>query len=188
MANDLPDPFPAPGNRPKRPVRRRSWIDWWWAWLLVVLLGFWFAGWGWWSYGGWWWGPRSRTVVVAQVTGPGLVVLVSPNRDAFVGRTFQVAGATVQDKVNDHAYWIEARDSAPMLVIASSVQPDAAIHRGSLVTVVGTVHRPPPVANAKQDWGLTDEGANRVERQGAYVQASTVERTIGMRGGTRSGQ
>jgi len=159
--------------RPRGPLG--GWHAWWWVWLVfVMLLVFWFAGWGWWGYGGWWWG--NQRAVVVPVTGPGLAVLNASNRQAYVGKPFQANGVIVRNKVNDREYWIGVNSSAPMLVVVSANQNAyGAIASGSRVRVTGTVQKAPPATEAKQDWGLNQNQINRVEHQGAYVQASMIQ-------------
>ncbi len=168
---------PDPGNRPNRPV---GWYGWWWIWLVfIVIAAFWFAGWGWWGYGGWWWGGRERVAIV-QPTGPGLAVLYATNRQTYVRQPFSVTGVTVQNKVNNRAYWIDTGSAAPMLVATTAKDLNAnasgRIHTGAFIAVTGTVEKPPAEAQVEKDWGLNQNQASRVEKQGAYVQASMIER------------
>src|SRR5579884_3281774 len=162
-------------NRPIQPATPGGWgFGWWWVWLVVVLALFWFAGWGWGPYGGWWGGPaRSRTVVV-QVSGPGLEILTSPNKKPYVGDSFAITAVPVQNKINNRAYWIGVGNAAPLLVVVPNSTNGLAT--GDRVNITGTVQKAPPENQAKQDWGLSDEGARRLEEQGAYVQAAQIQR------------
>jgi len=166
--------------RPRGPLG--GWHAWWWVWLVFILVMiFWFAGWGWWGHGGWWWG--NQRAVVVEVTGPGLAVLNAANRQAYVGRPFQANGVVVRARVNNHAYWIGIRNSAPMLVVTTAApSATSAIARGSRVSVTGTVQKAPPPNQAKQNWGLNQNQTDRVEHQGAYVQASMIQPALAVQG------
>jgi hypothetical protein len=193
--NPTPDPYNDPNdprhldlNRPvRRPIRRGGWYGWWWIWIvLIIAVTAWFVGWGWGGYGGWWgWGNGGRrAAVIVQPSGSGVAVLDASNKQAYVGQPFTIAGAQVRKMVGGDAYWIATRNSAPMLVVTPNQNQNAniPITSGDIVSVSGTVQSPPPAAQAKQQWGLNQDQVNRVERQGAYVQASSIEPVRSARG------
>lgn len=154
--------------------RDSRFFGWWWIWLFFLIAFIWFSGWGWGGYGGWWWG-RPRAVIVAS--GPGIVVLDSTDKPAFVGQPFSVSGVTVENKVNDHAYWVSAPNSASMLVVTSANHNgNNGIIDGTHLNVTGTVEQAPPAAQAKQQWGISSNDALRLEQDGVYVQASGVRK------------
>lgn len=170
---------------------------WWWVfWVVIIAIAIWWAGWGWGGSGGWWWGGRARTAPTygttttapangnyaagaspAMATGTGLAVLSATDKQSYVGKQFQVSDVPVQKKVNDHVLWIGAKNATPMLLILSGNGNSAAnahIDQGSLVTVTGTVQKAPPRSQAKSQWSLSGGGADRLEQQGAYIEATQV--------------
>lgn len=165
---------PDPSNRPITTARIGSrWTRFWWVWLVVVIAILWIFGWGWFGYGGWWGSTHTGRAAIA---GSGVAVLNSNNRSSFVGSTIRATNVTVENKVNDYAYWITTPNSEPMLVITSLQQlPNGPINNGEHVNVTGVVRQAPNEAEAQQEWGLSPDDAKRVERQGAYIVASEVK-------------
>lgn len=159
---------------------------WTWIWVWLLILAFivaivWFGGWGWAGYGGWWWGNRNAQVTqpaaVSTMNGSGVAVLNATNKQPFVGRPFSVRNVPVQTVVNDHAMWVGASGASPMLVVLAGNNNTAAntnISQGSRIDINGTVEKAPPAAQAKQQWSLSDDDANQLEQQGAYIQANEV--------------
>jgi hypothetical protein len=144
--------------------------------LLIIIAAIWFAGWGWGGYGGWWWG-RPRTIVVqqgnVQPTGEGVAVLNAADKQPFVGQAFSIRNVRVAKKVNDQAFWIGTGDHARSMLVVGSTAGN--IREGEQIDVTGTVEKAPPAAQAKQQWSLSDDGAQRLEQQRAYVQANQVQ-------------
>ncbi|HEV2135095.1 MAG TPA: hypothetical protein VGR47_12725 [Terracidiphilus sp.] len=191
-------------SRRERRATAAAGFAWWWVfWVVIIALAIWWAGWGWGGSGGWWWGGRARTAPAygttamapgtanttpangnyagganqAVTTGSGLAVLNATNKQAYVGKQFQVSDVPVQKKVNDRVLWIGAKNATPMLLILSgngNSSANAHIDKGSLVSVTGTVQKAPPRAQAKSQWSLSGDGADRLEQQGAYIQATQV--------------
>src|SRR5579883_2335666 len=129
-----------PENRPIGPERSGGWwFGWWWIWLIVLIAIFWFAGWGWGGWGGWWWGGGRYRAAAVQVNGPGgpgMAVLNSTNRGAFLNESFQVNDVRVQDKSGNDAYWITASNTVPILVVTSPNQPEnSQIQSGDRVNI-----------------------------------------------------
>jgi hypothetical protein len=175
---------------------------WWFFWIVIIGLAIWWAGWGWGGTGGWWWGNRARTAPMygttnaapgtnngtaagtagyganqAAINGPGLSALTATNKQPYIGKHFQVNDVPVQNQVNNHVLWIGANNSTPMLVVLTGNGNSAAnanIGQGDLVDVTGTVQKAPPQAQAKQEWSLSSGDAAKLERQGAYIQATQV--------------
>lgn len=173
-------------RRIEEPVVRRRYygFGWFWLWIwvwIIIILIVWFGGWGWGSYGGWWWGNRGRAGIVQpvnQITGSGVAVLSATNKQPFIGKQFQIRNVPVQQKSTDQAIWISMSNGTPMLVVLTGNQnttANANISGGSRVDVTGTVQKPPPAQQAKSQWSLSDEQTNRLEQQGAYIQARQVQ-------------
>jgi hypothetical protein len=159
---------------------------WTWIWVWLLILAFivaivWFGGWGWAGYGGWWWGNRNAQITqpaaVTMMSGSGVAVLNATNKQPFVGRSFNAQNVPVQAVVNDHTLWVGANGAPPMLVVLTGNNNTAAnanISEGSRININGTVEKSPSAAQAKQQWSLSDDDANSLEQQGAYIQATEV--------------
>ena len=79
------------------------------------------------------------------MTGSGLEILNSANKQAFVGRSFQLNNAPVKTKVSNYAFWISSPDTPAMLVVVTNpTQPNPSITQGDEVNVTGTVRKAPP--------------------------------------------
>jgi hypothetical protein len=166
-------------NRENRPLTTARigdrWTRLWWVWLVAIIAILWVFGWGWFGSGtGGWWGSTHTSKTA--IAGSGTAVLNSGNRESFVGSQVRVTNVTVENKVNDYAYWITTPNSQPMLVVTSLQQlPNGPINKGERVNVTGVVQKAPSEAEAQQKWGLSADDAKRVEQQGAYVLASEVQ-------------
>lgn len=168
---------------------------WWFFWIIIIALAIWWAGWGWGGSGGWWWGGRTRNTPAygsntapgntnpapganqTVISGPGLNVLNATDKNQYIGKPFQVNDVPVQKQLNNHAMWIGANNGTPMLVVLTgngNTAANAHISQSSLINVTGTVQKAPPQAQAKNQWKLSEDDANQLERQGAYIQATQV--------------
>lgn len=191
-------------RRPERkPIDRRSvartGFGWWWAfWFVLIGLAVWWAGWGWGDTGGWWWGAQARTTstygppgalrgapatdigpggATAAITGSGLNILNAHDKRPFIGKPFHAMNVPVQTKVDNHVLWIGASDTAPMLLVLAGngiTTAGTAISRGNLVNVTGTIQEAPSVTAAKHQWSLKSGDTTRLEREGAYIQATQL--------------
>jgi hypothetical protein len=113
----------------------------------------------------------------AAITGPGLNALTATNKRQYVGEHFQVNDVPVQTKVNNHVLWIGANNSTPMLLVLAGNGNSAAnadIGQGNRIDVTGTVQKAPPSARAKSEWSLSSGDVAKLERQGAYIEATQV--------------
>jgi hypothetical protein len=119
---------------------------------------------------------------VNMVSGPGAAMLSATDKRTFIGESFQINGAVVTKKVNNHVMWIglnNNRNSASMLVVLQGAGNSAAhapIAQGDRVNVTGRIDQAPAAARAKRNWKLSGNGQNRLEQEGAYVAASQVAR------------
>lgn len=157
----------------------------WWIWLLLIP-AIWYGGWGWGGHGGWWFHHRTpvETTNDAVTTGQGLEALSATNKQQYVGQGFQIRNVPVERAAGPHALWIGSRfNSTPMLVVlpangtgSASLTSANAIAQGEWLDVNGQVIAAPNAAQAKQQWNLTDADVSRLENEGAYVQATGVQR------------
>lgn len=160
-----------------------------WMWIIIavaIVCVIWIA-WGFGGTGGWWWGNRNHQSVASLVTsgpagtnplptGSGVAVLNAANKQDYIGKAFDAQNVTVQSKVNNNAMWVGGKN-APMLLILGGAGNNASvagIAQGEAITVTGAVVKAPPAQQAKQQWSLSDDDVNRLEQQGAYIQATQV--------------
>lgn len=161
-----------------------------WIWIIIaaaIVCIIWIA-WGFGGTGGWWWGNRNHQPVANLVTsgpagtnplptGSGVAVLNAGNKQAYIGKPFDARNVTVQNMVNDNAMWVGGQNSPMLLILGGAVNGSAAnahIAQGEAINVTGTVEKAPPAAQAKGQWNLSDDDVNRLEQQGAYIQANEV--------------
>jgi hypothetical protein len=170
-----------------------------WIILLLLVLGFWYVGFGWGNSGGWIWGNRTASTASAPVAndgelgGSGVVILEVANKQDYIGQAFQVRNISVDHWSGSRAVWIGARHRyLPMLLVFSSAASFAPQSSGSAnsanagaagaggdaeqrLDVKGTLVKAPPRAQAQQEWNLSDDDVNQLEQEGVYVQAGTVQ-------------
>ena len=179
---------------PQTPSTRPVWRSLWLWPVLVVLVGL--LWWGFWG-GGWFWNRRHeggnniRTTANNQlpaqngnqaeaVTNPnsntGAAVLSAANKQEYIGQAFEIVRTPVLRKVSEAVFWLGTNnDPAPLLVVlANRAQngSNANLRQGETVNVVGQVEKAPTLQQATQRWHLTRAGAERLQREGAYIQAS----------------
>lgn len=153
---------------------------WWWLWVMIIIGIVWFGGWGWGGYGGWWRTRPQVVIVQPEVSGSGITILNANNKQAFVGQAFDLRNIPVQRKISNQVFWVGVNNSTPMLVVLKvNNSGNGNIQPGSHVSLSGTVQKAPSQTAAKQEWKLSDNGAKRLETEGAYVQATEVHRSQG---------
>ena len=106
-----------------------------------------------------------------------LQVLNATDKTAFINPPFQASNVQVQSTVNNQAMWIGANDTNRMLTILSGHRNGAAnakMSQGSVVNVTGMVQKVPSTVRARNQWHSSSSDANRLEQQGAYIQASQM--------------
>lgn len=150
---------------------------WWWIWIIILIFIVWFGGWGWWGYGGWWgWGARPSAYNMRyQHTVPdSLLVLTSPDKQSYVGRQITLNNVPVQGSAGHNGYWIGPNGEHRLLVVGVN-SGALKLHPGELVSVNGTVERAPTAQQAQAEWGLSSDDAQRLEKDGVYVQAGQMQ-------------
>lgn len=199
---NFPDPPLGDDNKVAEEVGAR--VRYGWIWVVVVILfalAIWFGVFGWGAYGGWWGGHRVRTAPIAApestnngqpavnpqpasatsaavLSGSGVQVLASTDKGSLVGQPFDINNVPVQQKSANGAFWIGASSGEPMLVVLNggAGNPNwAGLSRGIRVNITGVVERPPSPEQATRLWSLSNIDANRLEQQGAYIQAALVQ-------------
>lgn len=181
----------------RRPGIGSGWRTLWiWPVVIVLILLVWFGFWGWGAYGGWFWSRRHEgannvvTTANNRVPNPnnqpeavnkqnlqnGSAVLNAANKQQYIGQSFEIVRTTVLKKVSDSVFWLgNKNDPAPLLVVLSNPPQNASnppISVGEPVDVVGQVQKAPTLHDAEQTWHLSSNGAQRVEHEGAYIEAS----------------
>lgn len=114
-----------------------------------------------------------------RISGPGLSALTATNEQPYIGKPFQVNNVPVQNQVNDRVFWIGANNSTPMPVVLNSNQNPVQFSSpttGSTVDVAGTVTKAPATSDAASQWPLNDPDLGRLEKDGAYISATQVNR------------
>lgn len=148
---------------------------WWWIWIIILIFIVWFGGWGWWGYGGWWGGRRSAYSMRYQHTVPdALVVLTSPDKQTYVGRQITLSNVRVQGSAGHNGYWIGPNGNHELLVVGVN-SGALKLQQGQLVGVNGTVERAPSAQQAQAQWGLSSDDAQRLEKDGVYIQAGQMQ-------------
>jgi hypothetical protein len=171
-------------SRPPRTGTEKAVFAWWWILLTaVVIFALAWAIWGWSGTGGWWSAGRAKTkpqastsqLVQPVIQGMGVEILTALDRKPFVGRNFQVTTVPVISKVSDQAVWIGTKTAPPMLLILNANNPAGpSIVAGSLLDVNGTIEKAPSAAQARHEWHLPGDAVSQLEKQGAYIQATSV--------------
>jgi len=182
----------APRQQPSPRRRRLGYL----GILFFLVVAFWYVGFGWGSSGGWIWGHRDAPAAAGnqgELSGSGLVILEVANKQDYVGQSFQIENVAVDHWSGDRAVWIGSRHSyLPMLLVfpsASSLAPKAVDTTNSApppasedeaapvqrLDVTGTIVKAPPLAQAQQQWKLSDEDVDQLEEEGVYIQATTVQ-------------
>lgn len=114
------------------------------------------------------------------ISGPGVEMLNAANKQQYVGQPFQASNVPVQKVVNKRAVWIGTGNGKRMLAVVQNQRNNTQnvstsnIAAGKLVDVSGTVEKAPSKQRAEHDFGLSADGASRLEHDGAYIQLSQL--------------
>ncbi len=201
---DERDPRNLRGNLDNRNLEGRgaaagAWWAWWWIWLVIIAFIIWFGGWGWGPYGGWWgWGaPRNAAVepgpagATAAANNPPnatptpassgsnqssetIAVLTSPRKQSYVGKQVQLKHVKVLG-TSGKALWVGPGGSQKLLVVEPKQNQHAPPVQNSEVNVSGTVEKAPAAQQAEEQWGLSGNDAQQVEKDGVYISANQVQ-------------
>lgn len=149
----------------------------WWIWALVIV-AIWFVGYGWGGYGGWLRARPAAQTNDAAMTGPGIEMLNATNKARFANQAFQLRNVPVERRASSRALWIGSKfNSEPtLLILPTGNNPESAsIGQGSWIDTNGRIYAAPQAAQAKQQWKLSDADVQRLEKQGAYMQATVIQ-------------
>lgn len=155
---------------------------WWWAWI-IIFVAIWWVSFGWGNSGGYIWGNHgaaaARPANDAVLAGPGVPILNATNKKIYIGQAFSVQNAPVQHVASHKALWIgNLNNSVPMLIVAPSGANAGDFAHGEWVNVAGRIQKAPPANVAAKEWGLKPAGVQRLETEGAYVQATELLRAM----------
>ena len=183
--------------RQQRPTVRPVWRSLWLWPVLIVLVGI--LWWGFWG-GGWFWNraheggnnvrPTANNqlpqrngdqpvTTTKQNDNPSSAVLNSEDKQQYIGQSLEIVRTPVLKRVSGSMFWLGSQnDPAPVLVVMSGRAQNpknANVREGETMNVVGQVQKAPTVQEATQHWHLPRSAAERLQREGAYVEASEVE-------------
>lgn len=172
------------GAGPGSPSGRR--VTWYWFWGLWIVIFAAAIAWGVWgavSGNGWWFLGRANpsNIKGPPMNGPGVAALQATNKQPFVGQKFQANFVPVQKKISDSVFLVGPRNTAPMLLVLKNNTATGSsgrthvvtlIDAGTLIDITGTIQKPPPQAQAKEQWSLSSKEAAELERQGGYIEAT----------------
>jgi hypothetical protein len=117
---------------------------------------------------------------VAPVNGAGanaVAALAATNKREFEGKPLQASAVPVVKTVTNDVFWVGSNNAAPLLVVAKmsgNASPAAKLKAGETVNVRGTVEKAPPANEAAKNWGLDNAGTQRLEHEGAYLNADAA--------------
>lgn len=134
----------------------------------------------------------SNATGMNQNNGAMMALLEAQNKRQYVDQPVVMNSVIVQKRVGDNAFWVGTNNStAPLLVVVNANgnngnatnsnvnnggnNAGSNIQQGEEVDVTGTVRSAPGAAQASKDWNLTRAGAERLQREGAFVEASGVQ-------------
>ncbi len=109
-----------------------------------------------------------------------VIILDAPDRPALVGQRVQLEAVPVQSVTGDKTFWVGRNNDRQLFVFleeqATPADTDAAldINPGQRVRMSGVIRAMPPIAEAQQQWNLTDEQAAPLESQQIYLRADQV--------------
>lgn len=183
--------------RRQRPTVRPVWRSLRLWPVLIVLVGL--LWWGFWG-GGWFWnrahegGNNVRPTANNQLRNPyknqpatvtkqndnqSAAMLNSPNKQQYIGQSLEIVRTPVLQRVSDSMFWLGAKDDpSPVLVVMAGRAQNAKnvnVQEGETMNVVGQVQKAPTVQQATQGWHLSHSAAERLQYEGAYIEASEVE-------------
>lgn len=108
----------------------------------------------------------------SSMSGPGVPMLTAGDKRAYIGKHFEAKGVPVLRKVDNRVIWIGGKQ--PTLAVISGNETANQIVPGSTVDAQGTVKKAPPQSEAVRYWALSQQGVDRLENEGAYVQISQM--------------
>lgn len=109
------------------------------------------------------------------MAGTSAAFIDAADKKSFVGQKVELRGVPMKTDVNDHVFWagVNTRDQV-LVVLRKNENGGPKLQQGDRVEVVGTVEKAPDLQQARHEWHLGNTGAQVLEREGAYVQATEV--------------
>ncbi len=115
----------------------------------------------------------------ATITDP-LLIINAADQPSLVGSRVQLESVPVQEVVGDVAFWVGPSQDEPLLVVLDEAptpgQPTEGrydINPGQAITIFGELRAFPGVAQAQQQWGVSDEA--RLADEQIYLHADRIE-------------
>jgi len=170
---------PAEATKKRKPGAPGGVPRWWWGfWIVIFALAIAWGIWGAVSNNGWWFvgHPRPSNVQGPPVSGTGMGVLQAASKQSFIGEHFDIHNVPVRRVVSAQVFWIGPENDSMLVVLPPPKSAKAfngtTIVAGGLADVTGTVAKTPPRDQAQRQWSLRASDAARLEKQGAYIQAT----------------
>jgi hypothetical protein len=109
-----------------------------------------------------------------KMTGAGVEVLTSQNKQPYIGKEIALNSVPVQQKVSSRAVWIGTGNPMLAVVKGTGSSSQEGVEQGQIVNAKGVVEKAPPKNQAKHEWALSDSDASRLEQEGAYIEVSQL--------------
>ena len=157
----------------------------WWFWILVAGVVIWFVIWG--------RGTKSSQSVVTPASTPppaaapasqpavDIATLLS-NGGQYLGKQVHLRDALVQGVQGSQSIFVGPSSSQQLLVLLKKgAVPETLqgkpnpIPNGGVVTITGTVEKPPSPAELEHRAGITREKAEQIVQQGIVIEADRAE-------------
>lgn len=91
------------------------------------------------------------------------------NKTRFANQAFNLRNVVVERRASDRALWIGSKFNAvPTLLILPTGNNSSisAIGQGDWIDTNGRIYAAPQATQAKQQWGLSDQDAQQLQRRG----------------------
>lgn len=111
-------------------------------------------------------------------SGPMLVVFggnAAADNSGTKGEQNNTKSESAHNNANQSSAGTNENTNAPSAT-GTATNTAASLTEGDRLNLSGTVEKAPSANEAKQQWGLSDSGAQRLERQGAYIQVAQVSK------------
>lgn len=156
----------------------RPWSPFFWTFVLIVgVFIVWFTGFGWGAWGGWLHGTERQTSLPG-VSPQDAAVLTRTEKARYVGEKFYIKNVPVQRVVDNFVLWVGPNNRQPTLLVLTGTTYDQAHHpvsSGDHISISGIVKKAPAANLARQNWHLSDQGAQQLEQQQAYLQGISMD-------------
>ena len=104
----------------------------------------------------------------------GTALLNSTDKLAYVGQQIALDNVAVKDEPTDDVAWISGKNGERMLIVltGNGNLANGRLTPGENIDVTGTVEKAPAQSQAQKEWRLSNQGANELEQEQVYLQAT----------------